>query len=105
MALPGHPGAATTSGALLGLVAALPTIPVSIWAGNRDGHPRSHPIRGCAVTPRGWGSGAGAGREQMEPVPAPVCLFPSCLALCLLWGWLPAARPGTGGFYLQGLAD
>lgn len=41
----------------------------------------------------------------MELVPAPVCLSPSCLVLCLFWGWLPAARAKTGGFYLQGLAD
>lgn len=41
----------------------------------------------------------------MELVPAPVCLSPSCLVLCLFWRWLPAARDETGGFYLQGLAD
>lgn len=64
-----------------------------------------NPAGGCTITPRSWRSRGWAEQEQMELVPAPVCLSPSCLVLCLFWGWLPAARAKTGGFYLQGLAD
>lgn len=89
----------------------------SIWLTPRA-EPCSHPARtsscslllpspagGWTVPPGGWRSGGWAEQEQMELVPAPVCLSPSCPVLCLFWGWLPAVRAKTGGFYLQGLAD